>query len=352
MGWGGQEIRIIRESEGMIKRGHRIIIAAPKESIINQKAHEAGFLVFDNSFSKSGPLSIWHMRIVLKNERVDVLNTHSSKDSWVATMAARSLKNRPVIIRTRHLSTPISKSFTSKLIYDTMTDAVMTTGEEIRRQMIEDNGFNPDKIFSVPTGADVDKFNPDTVSPSITHNGPKIGMVSVLRSWKGHEYFIKAAPDVLNKFPDAMFYIAGDGPQRENIINLIASLGLSDKIILLGHRDDVPGIMKSLDILVHPSYAGEGVPQSLLQALSMRVPVIASDAGAIKEIIINNQTGYLIRPKDSGAIADKIISLCGNPGLGRSFGEAGRSLVIEKYSFNAMLDRIESLYADLLNRHA
>lgn len=349
MGWGGQEIRIVRESTGMIRRGHHVIIAAPEQSTIAKKARETGIDFLPAFFNKKNPLAVVKMLSLLGKVRPDIVNTHSSSDSWVATIASRLSRTRPRIVRTRHLSTPISTSYLSRLIYDILPDAVMTTGEEIRHKMISDNRFSASKIFSVPTGVDLERFDPEKTAPAFRPGGFSIGMVGVLRSWKGHNFFIEAAPEILEHIPDAVFYIAGDGPQLENIKGLIRDRSLESRVLLLGHREDIPEVMASLDIIVHPSYGHEGVPQTLLQALAMKRPVVASDTGAIKEIVIDNKTGFLIEPGNPEQIAGKVTELYRHPELRARFGEAGRKLVEGDYSFENMLGKIELLYAKLFN---
>ncbi len=134
-GWGGQEIRILQESLGMIRRGHRVIIGATEGSPIFNRAKSAGIRVFPCKFQKWNPLAFLKILSFIRSEKVDILNTHSSSDSWVSSLAVQPLRRRPKIIRTRHLSTPIGKSLLSRIIYDLMPDAVITTGEEIRQMM-------------------------------------------------------------------------------------------------------------------------------------------------------------------------------------------------------------------------
>lgn len=349
MGWGGQEIRILQESLGMIKRGHRVILAASKGSVIFKKANEAGIKTFHAYFHKKNPLSILNLLSLINKENPDIVNTHSSSDSWIAGIAAKLSKTKPKIIRTRHLSTPISKSFLSHIIYDVLPDAVMTTGEEIRQKMINDNEFDGSKIFSMPTGIDIERFNPEKVKPVLQTNGFAVGTVGVLRSWKGHRYFLEAVKEILRHIPDAVFYIVGDGPQYENIKNLIHSLSLQGKVFMLGHREDIPEIMASFDVVVHPSYANEGVPQTILQAMAMQRPVVASDAGAIKEVVIDKKTGFLIEPKRPEQIAERVIEFYRKPELREKFGKEGRRFVKENYSFEKMLDKIETIYKMLLS---
>lgn len=351
-GWGGQEIRIVQETLGMMKRGHRVIIAALASARIYERAGQAGIPVFPVRFKKKNPASLLEISSLINRERVDIVNTHSSADSWVSTLAARLSRRKPKIIRTRHLSTPISKSYLSRLIYDLFPDAIMTTGEEIRQRMIHDNRFDGEKIVSIPTGIDLDLFDPGKVKPAFQSKGYSIGIVGVLRSWKGHRYFIEAIPEICERIPDAHFYIVGEGPQHEHIKSLISRLSVADRVSMLGHREDVPEVLSSLHAVVQPSYASEGVPQSVLQAMAMEKPVVAADAGAIKEVVKDGQTGFLIKPRDVHEIAAKVTVLYHNPDLGAIFGREGRRLVKARYSIDLMLDKIEKLYRRLLKEGA
>src|SRR5204862_1422704 len=125
-----------------------------------------------------------------------------------------------------------------------------------------------------------------------------VGMISVLRSWKGHDYFLEAAARILKKRQDVRFVVAGDGPRRETIRNQIAALGQQEKILTLGHREDVPNILASLAVLVLPSTAHEGVPQILLQAQAMGKAIVATTVGGIPEVVTDGETGLLVPPKD------------------------------------------------------
>lgn len=346
-GWGGQEIRVLSESRGMIKRGHRVVIAASPRSHISAQAFRYGVEALPFYFQKENLLSLWKMASLIDREKIEVVNTHSSSDSWITSLAARLSRRKPPILRTRHLSTPISKSFLSRLLYNHLPAAIITTGEEIRRRMIQDNGFDPAKIFSIPTGIDLDRFDPERIKPAFKKNGFSAGMIGVLRSWKGHQYFVQAVPLILKAIPDSFFYIIGDGPQFQRLKARIRNLALEGRVFMLGQREDIPELLSSLDVLVHPSTANEGVPQAILQALAMRKPVIASDVGAIREVIIHGQTGILIPPQETQEIAASVVDLYKNPLLRDRLGNEGQRMVRDSYSLERMLDRIEGLYARL-----
>jgi glycosyltransferase involved in cell wall biosynthesis len=349
LGWGGQEIRVIQESLGMISRGHKLIIAAPANSIIYQIAKVNGLTAFPIPIKKHHPVALFQLSGLIKNQQIDIVNTHSSTDSWAGTLAAKLSGQRPRLIRTRHLSTPISRSFSSRLIYDICPDAIITTGDAIKERMIRVNGFQPDKIHSIPTGVDLDRFDPGRRKPAMPRNDSfRIGALGVLRDWKGHSYLLQAVPQIVHLIPEAHFYIVGGGPQYHNLKKQIELMKLGRYVSLLGHREDVPEILASFDLLVHPSTGSEGVPQSLLQALAMEKAVIASDVGAINEVIINGQTGFLINPASPEQIAAKVMELYRFPEIGVATGRQGRKFVQENYGMGIMLDKLEGLYAELL----
>jgi len=169
-------------------------------------------------------------------------------------------------------------------------------------------------------------------------------MVSVLRSWKGHQYFISAAQKVLEENPHVFFLIVGEGPCRQVIEESILKNKISKNVLLLGHREDVSDILSSLNILVHPSYANEGIPQTLLQSMAVQTPIIASDLEPIKEVIQDHQTGLLSPIKNADVLAQKINYLLDNPELQKKLCEEAHKKVLAKYTLSHMVENIEKLY--------
>ncbi len=354
-GWGGQEIRIITEAEGLIKRGHRVIITASAESQIIKEAKASGIETELLSMKRASILfSIWRLLNIINKYNIDIVNTHSSWDSWLGSIAGRLSGKKPFVIRTRHLSTPIGNNFMSRIVYDYLPDMIITTGEAIRNNMINKNHFNPDKILSIPTGIDLDKFNNEGEGTNlrnalnVTERVPLIGMVSVLRSWKGHLYLLEAIPEVIKAFPDARFIITGDGPYKDVIEEKIRAMDIQRYIIMTGYRDDIPAILSAIDLLVFPSYANEGVPQAVLQAFAMGKTVIASDVGSVSEVVLDYETGILVSPCNSKALAENIIGLLKDKDKKEKMAAAGRRLVEAQYSLEKMLDRTELLYNELM----
>jgi glycosyltransferase involved in cell wall biosynthesis len=260
------------------------------------------------------------------------------------------------LIRTRHLSTPIERSILTRFLYNTLPDAVITTGEAIRTTMIERHGFDGRKIVSIPTGVDTTAFSRASVNGAfrqaygIPKDVPLVGIIAVLRSWKGHEDFVDAARLVLKEIPDARFVIVGDGPRYQNIRDYIDRLGLAGAVTMTGHRPDVAAVLAALDVFVLSSYGHEGVPQAVLQAMAMEVPVVATDVGSVSEVVRDGETGLLAPPRAPEALAAHIVSVVRRNELRRTLASSGRRLVEEQYRLETMLDRLDALYDDLLRR--
>jgi len=360
VGWSGQEIRIITEAVGMMKRGHRVLIVCRRGSPIAKRAREQGIETFIMSLNGAFDIvGIRRLRSFLRRHKVDVVNTHSSKDSWCGGFAAK-FSGEVKVIRTRHLSIPIKRSFESRLLYGSLPDAVVTTGESLRRHIIERVDLDPDRVISIPTGIDLVRFDPDKVNGDrfreefgADDTTPVIGTVGMLRHMKGHVYLVEAAAEVLQEYPQARLVIAGDiafvSTMKDRLTARAAELGITDRFSLAGYREDVPEVMAGLDIFVLPSISHEGVPQVVTQALAMKRPVVATDVGAVNEQVISGETGILVEKADSHQLAQGILAILKNPDTAASMGDNGRRLVEDRFSLEGMLDATEALYGRLLS---
>jgi glycosyltransferase involved in cell wall biosynthesis len=175
-----------------------------------------------------------------------------------------------------------------------------------------------------------------------------VGMISVLRSWKGHATFLDAAAQLLRARPGRIhFVIAGDGPGRQELTDKIAAEPWRGRVTLLGHRADVAAVLASLDVLALPSYAHEGIPQIVLQAQAMAKPVVATAIGGIPEVIADGATGLLIPPQDPAALVEKIGLLLDDAALREKLGRAARRQVEQHHTLDSMGARLLELYATL-----
>jgi glycosyltransferase involved in cell wall biosynthesis len=350
---GGQELAVLLHAGGLRKRGHDIRLILEPGSSIFTKAVGEGLPVEPVGMSRAHyPSAILTFRNILARERPGLLHVNSSRDSWIGGLAARLVTPRVKVIRSRHISTPLNRNLMTRLLYRTLMDFVIVTGSELtRRALIERDGLAPDKVAAFPIGIDVDRFKPARPDRDLRQElklppGHRlVGLISYLRSYKGHEYFIEAAARVLPRAKDVTFLIVGEGPQEARLRERIAALGLSSGVRMLGFRDDLLNVFRSLDIFVIPSVEGDTIPQVLMQALAMGLPVVSTTVGSIPDVVQDGQTGFVVPPRDAEALAGRIEALLNDAGLRAEMGRRGRAFVEREYSLARMLDRLEEVYA-------
>jgi len=349
LGWGGQEIRILSEAAGMLRRGHDVTILCPRQSRLYAESQRRGIPTVALPIAQKNPRGIWALRSWLGRHRPDVVNTHSSTDSWLAALACRLFHRPPPLVRTRHISAAVPDNATTRWLYQTATRHIATTGEKLRHQLIAENGYPPEHITSVPTGIDTGHFVPGDAAAArarlgLPQAGPVIGIVATLRSWKGHQYLLEAFAGLARA--DARLVIVGDGPRRAAIEQEIIQLGLDDRVIMPGNQADVLPWLQAMDVFVLPSYANEGVPQAILQAMLCALPVVTTHVGSIGEAIQHEHTGLIVPTRDPQALAAAIARLLDNVALRNQLGQTARSLALKQFGLEAMLDKMEAIFRE------
>ena len=345
-GWGGQELRVLNEAAGMARMGHDVLIAAPPESRIYGEAQRRHIATCALPIARKSFAGWRAMRGFLRERAPQVVNTHSSTDSWLVTLACLGLKNAPAIVRTRHISAPIPDNAGSRWLYGRAAH-VVTTGEALRLQVIEQTRVSPSLVTSVPTGVDLTRFQPGdpAVARATLGLAPDdflVGIVATLRSWKGHRYLL----DALHQIDDVRVkvVIVGGGPGEIPLQQQTQALGLAKRVVMAGQRDDVLPWLQSLDVFALPSYANEGVPQAIMQAMACGLPVITTSIGAIGEVARDNATALIVEPRNAAAIAAAILRLRDDDGMRRRLGEAGQVDAKSRFSEGRMLDAMEHIF--------
>lgn len=352
VGWGGQENRTLYECIGMKNSGARVIVVCKPESKLAERALGAGIEVRTHPMRSNRDLSaIGFVMRLIKQASVDVVNTHSGDDSFLCAIAGRLSSIRPVIVRTRHLMLPI----TSKTTYSLFPHKVVAVSESVRQYLVKEKGIPGDRVVTVPTGVDLERFDPDSTPDLLREElgaGPKtliVGTVAILRRKKGHHVLLDAIPDIVREVPDVMFVFAGDGPQRENIEARIKELGVERHVRLLGLRKDIPTVLKGLDLFVLPTLQ-EALGTSILEASAMRKAVVSTRVGGVPEAVREGETGLLVEPEDKDGLAGAVSRLLKDSTLRASMGENGRAMVEKEYSTVRMVERMLNVYTDLLGK--
>lgn len=361
-GWGGQELRILAELDRLARRGYRTGLICEPGTPIAERARSLGRPVHPVRFRWSAdPSAVRKVARILREEGVDLLGTHSSLDAWVGGIAARWC-GVPVV-RTRHLDIPLKRNPLSRMVYRLLADAVVVTGASGAARLVAEAGVPPERIHVVPTGIDLDRFDPARVDGSrirrelgIEASAAVIGTIGVLRVLKGIDIFLRGCRAILDRNPAARFLVVGDGPMRREVRALWQALHLEGAAWLLGHREDIPELLAAMSVLVLPSLTGEGNPQVVSQAMAMGVPVVASALPGIMELARDGDTARLFPAGDAQGLADAVCRMLEDGEIRRRMASRGQALARARLSVDAMLDRIEVIYAGVVpgghGRHA
>ena len=354
-GWGGQEIRVLQETRLLLERGHRVSLVCQTDSPLEERARSISNSRFHLiPISMKSALSLWVFltlyRYVSKNN-LDVIHTHSSVDSWLGGVVGK-LSGVPVI-RTRHVSLPVNDFFPNHLLYSYIPQRILTSGNMISDIVKQVRCVGSNKVVSIPAGVDLRKFDSGISGEKIRKelkvdsNQILIGKIGVVRGWKGHNYFLEAIPLILKKIPYAKFVIVGDGPGFKEIKSKVKLAGIDNKVDLLGHREDVPEIMAALDVQVLASFAGEGTPQVIPQAFSMKTPVVATKIASIPDLLGQGERGILIEPENALSLAEGVLKIIRNSEIASHLVENARSFCLKELTVDKMMDSTIAIYEEV-----
>lgn len=352
MGYGGQELRILKESIGLRKQGFEIMIGAPKGAKILEAMKNYGFKTFELAFKKLKFFStLIQLRQIIKNEKIDLINTHSSLDAWIGGSIAK-LHNIP-IIRTRHLSTPIKKGLNSYLLYNVLADHVVTTCQEIVPIIINQARLSPSRCECIATGIDPEKLaiNQEALAQFKNHYNLKeddlvVGTLCILRSWKGLKEFLQACAK-LKEATKIKWLIVGSGPSEERLKREAKALQIEHLVIFTGHLNPPYTALAAMDIFVLLSTANEGISQATLQAAFLKKPLITTPTGGLKEICLHEKTGLIVPIFNSDAVANAVESLKSKD-MREKLGKNAHQLIMDNYTESHMVEAMIKIYKKLL----
>ncbi len=303
--------------------------------------------------SKFDIMAIKRLYSIIKKSRVDILHTYLFHANLLGRLIGK-LSGVPVIIsseecldlergRFANLSNKITSRFCNRIV---------VVSDSVGKMLIARDRIPSYKIIRLYSGIEPADYNIniDKVRKKkelgLTKDDIVIGAIGRLRQEKGHEYLIKAMVQVSNHLPNVKLLIVGDGHEEEKLMGLRDAMGLKDKVIFTGYRNDVPEILSILNLFVLPSLE-EGLPLAVLEAMASGKGIVATRIGGTEELIEDGITGILVPPKDVCSLAQAIYELLKEPDKINRLGKAAQEVVRKKFSRNEMLRNYESLYEEL-----
>jgi len=291
----------------------------------------------------------YRFRQLLKQEQVDVIHAHEF-DANVQGAFVAALSGIPVVA-TVHGKNYFYEKLRRRLAYRWVSRqaTMVAVSENLKEFIVEQVNISRDRIKVVYNGVDAvppcDQTDVEQCRRElgIPEQDQIVGVVGNLYPVKGHQYLIDAIPTVLKTCPNTSFIFAGRGQLEPELKDRVHRLELSQCVHFLGLRQDIPRILAMLNVFVLPSLS-EGLSMAILEAMSASKPVVATQVGGNTELVLDQQTGYIVPPRDSQALASRLVTLLTNRQLAAQFAEKGKQRAEGQFSLGTMVRTYQTLY--------
>lgn len=318
------------------------------------------------------PIHVWRdassyaaIKRILRRFRPDVVHTHSGKAGLLGRAAAWSL-GVPAVVHTVHGAPfhPYQSAAARRFFIACERWAarrchhMICVADAMTRLMVDARVARPECFTTIHSGMEVEPFLESAADRrrvrdelGYADQHVVVGKIARLFHLKGHEYVIRAAGEVVQQNPDVRFLLVGGGVLRDRFERQITEAGLTDyfRFFGLAQRDEIPGLLAAMDIVVHASLR-EGLARVLPQALIAGRPVISYDVDGAGEVVVSDETGYLIPPQSIGPMRDAIVRLAADPGLRERLGAEGRRRFTDQFRHDHMTRRIREVYERILGK--
>ncbi|HWT92848.1 MAG TPA: glycosyltransferase [Solirubrobacteraceae bacterium] len=334
-----------------VTRGERTDREPAEEAAVAQ-LREAGVPVLWLERGSRADLLVWRRFVAtLRRRRVGVLHAHKfGSNVWGAVMG--SLAGVPAVVSHEHTWAydDRRRMLLDRHVVARGSDAVIAVSTEDRRRMIELEGMPAARVRYIPNGI---------VTPApgdgarvraelgLADDVPLVGAIGTMRPQKAFEVLVDAAATLRERVPGVRVAIVGEGPEQERLAAQVEALGLSDTVLLLGYRADVPDVLHALDVVVNCSDF-EGQPLAILEAMEAARPIVATRVGGTPDLLDDGVHALLVSPRDPAAVAEAVERLLADRGAARALGERARARRRDEFDIARTVARVEDLYAELL----
>jgi len=346
---GGVERGVLDITKGLTARGHHVSVVSSGGSLV-ERLTQLGAMHYRLPVHEKSLATMWSclpaVEEIIRSTNVDLVHARSRIPGWIGFIAARRAQ-RPFVTTAHGFYAP---HLGSRVM--AWGRLVIASSEAVGRYLIEQFGLPRERLRVIPRGVDLSEF---TFQPtSEPHQGPwRIGLFGRLSPIKGQEVALRACERLRRKGVPVRLCLAGDTPDsplRRTLDSLIASLKLGDAVEWLGVRQDIPGLIASMDLVIAPSTYPESFGRSVIEAQAVGRPVVASKLGTLAELIEDGRTGLLVPPRDPRALAEAIERLINEPSLRQQCIAQGRRKVEAEWDADRMVERTLAVYEECLHR--
>ena len=359
-GPGGAETVVLELASHLDPERFRSLVVLPGGRWLPKKLRERGLPTITASSKAWYDLSLVRtLTRVVRQERVDLIHSHLPDQNFYSCLASRVARCKVVV--TYHGSPAISANAGAKRAIKSWVvrhsaDAVVVVSDYLR-DLLAGAGFPSERIVRIYNGVNLSQFSSCGAGALRAELGcsPEtqlVGMVANFRQSKGYEHFVRAAHKVAERCGAVRFVAVGEMDERigRRMLDLRQELGLQERFFFLGFREDIAAVLQDLDVFVLSSVS-EGLSIATIEAMAAGKPVVVTRCGGPEEIVEDGRTGFLVRPADPDALAERICDVLSNPDRARSVGQNAQAEVKRRFSLETMVREYERLYQRLLNTH-
>src|SRR5688572_28066450 len=350
--WRGGQNQVLVTVLGLRALGHRTVLVAHPTGELRRRAEEGLDLIPLAPRAEMDLAAAWRLSRVLKQLKPDIVHAHDPHGVAMASIALSmsTMPKLPRLVASRRVDFHMRQSALSRWKYR-QVDCFICASDAIRKIVVSD-GIPRRRTVTVHEGIDLGRV---AAAPRaelhqelwLPHEAPLVGNVAALVPHKGQRHLVDAAQLVLPQHPDARFIIAGEGELRGALEQQIRQHHLEKHVMLAGFRADILSLHKAFDVFVMSSVT-EGLGTSLLDAMACGKPVVATTVGGIPEVVVHDETGLLVPPRDPPAMAAAIVRLLADSGLRQQMGEAGLARVRTHFSAETMVQNTLRVYQQVV----
>ncbi len=293
---------------------------------------------------------------LIKEKNIKIVRTHRYNANLYGRVAAL-LAGVPCIIASVHNIYQRDRKLNRRIVnhlLSRLTDKVVAVSETVKRDIVRYDAVPDGKVQVIYNGIDMSRFSAADGSTVRKEFGLSaacrvIGTVGRFTDQKGHRYLVEAAAEVMERHPDVVLLMVGDGALKGELTASAERLHIADRVIFAGWRRDIPALLDAMDIFAFPSH-WEGLPNAVIEAMAMGKPIIASDILPVREVIASEQDGILVPPGDSHALAGAIASLLADRVYAANMGSHVRERARANFSIDATVGAYVALFEKVLKK--
>jgi glycosyltransferase involved in cell wall biosynthesis len=349
--WGGVEQFIETASEELRRRGVGFVVLLLNEGLLAKRLRESALPVeVVRTVGKYDPTGAFRIGRALRRHRIRIVHVHGYKASLLGGIAAKL--NGMRLVKTEHGSLEpfsgwarlkmkvnlwLDEAFSKRFL-----DAIIFVSRDIQQNLASRYRRIPQTVIYNAIQRIDDSGDPASTPPLQPEGAFRIGIVGRLKPIKGHEVLLRAFSQLAHR-SELRLYIFGEGPTEPTLRRLCRESGHEDRVQFMGFRENIHGYMRQLDVMAMPSFH-EGIPYAALEAMSLRVPLVASRVGGLREILEHEVDALLVPPGDAEALARAIERLATDPDLRSRLVRSARNKVQDQFQASPMVDRYLAVY--------